>query len=262
VRKPTWSDEWPESWKQAYRIDEVELWGNRIDVGHTYAYQRRFAESTRQVARYLPPGSSIIDVAAGQGSFTVWLADHGYKVTWNDLRGDLEGYVRLRDDSGMVSYLPGNALELDGVGPFDAVIANEIVEHVAHPDQLMAELAGLCRPGGLLFMSTPHGGYSRSGLPTFSQVTDFSALELEQFKPGAEGHLFLLTNEELTELAHSAGLQVVEIANFTTPVLTGLRGTRRALRVVPAGAVRAANALLERTSKRLLMNTAVVLRRQ
>ena len=41
----------------------------------------------------------MLDLAAGQGNFSLALAERGYRVTWNDLRGDLEGYVRLKLDS-------------------------------------------------------------------------------------------------------------------------------------------------------------------
>src|SRR5262249_21383882 len=175
-------------------------------MGYTYAYQRRFALTIRLVERYLPAGSEIIDLAAAQGNFTLALAERGYRVTWNDLRGELQGYVETKRVSGDVRYRPGNAFELDDVGPVDAGLAAEIIEHVAHPDDFLRHVRDLCRPGGWIFLSTPHGGYIRNKLPNFRDVEDLQALEAEQFKPGAEGHLFLFTNDELAELAAEAEL--------------------------------------------------------
>jgi len=216
------------------------------------------------IEKYLPTGASIVDVAAGQGNFTLAMAEAGYRVVWNDLRADLEGYVRMKYEGGVVDYAGGNAFDVLDGGDFDAVMANEIIEHVAHPDDLLRQLARLCRPGGLIFLSTPNGGYWHTGLPSFEEVDDPNLLESEQFAPGAEGHLFLLTNSELVALATEAGLEVVELVNFTSPLLVGDFGINRLLRFVPAHAVTAANSLLEqlpdRVGRSVLMHTCAVFR--
>jgi 2-polyprenyl-3-methyl-5-hydroxy-6-metoxy-1,4-benzoquinol methylase len=262
MRQPVPSDDWSELWKGYFQTDRAEWWGWRINIGYTYAYQRRFAEAMRLVGRYLPTGSTIIDVAGGQGNFSLALAEHGYRMVWNDLQADLQGYVQLKWEAGDIRYLPGNAFEIDHEHLYDAVLATEIIEHVAHPDDFLAQLASLVRPGGLIFLSTPHGGYVRTGLPTFAQVHDHVALESQQFQPGSEGHLFLFTNDELIALAAAAGLDVVEMTNFTSPVFSSARGlAARSLRFVPRRVADAINGAVERMSKRLLMNTAVVLRR-
>ena len=46
-----------------------------------------------------------------QGNFTLRLAELGYRVTWNDIRQDLAGYVQLKWKTGDVTYRPGNILE-------------------------------------------------------------------------------------------------------------------------------------------------------
>ena len=150
--------------------------------------------------------AEIIDVAAAQGNFSLALAERGYRVVWNDLQADLQGYVQIKYESGDIRYLPGNAFDIDHGHAYDAVMATEIIEHVAHPDSFLSQLSPLVRPGGLIFLSTPNGGYFRTGLPTFSEVHDLDALEARQFQPGSEGHLFLFTNDQLSELAVGAGL--------------------------------------------------------
>ena len=78
------------------------------------------------------------------------------------------------------------------VGRFALVIACEVIEHVAHGDQFARQLMEFVAPGGHLLVTTPNGSHVRSKLPTYSQVTDFSALEALQFKPDADGHLYHL----------------------------------------------------------------------
>ena len=255
---------WPEAWKESFNNDSAEFWGWRINLGYTYAYQRRFRETVSLVERHLPRGSSVVDIAAGQGNLTLRLAELGFPVCWNDIRGELEGYVRLKHETGEVEYVPGNAFEVLQGRRFRAVVANEVIEHVAHPDELLEKLADLCEPGGLVFLSTPNGGYFHTGLPTFSEITDPVLLERHQFQPGSEGHLFLLTNRELVDLSAKAGLSVVELRNFTSPLLAGDFRLRKLLRFLPEWLVRGANSVVERLPARFrsryLMHTCVVLR--
>lgn len=263
MRKPSFDQTWSDACKQAYLTDSSEFWGNvNVNPGYVYAYQRRFSVTMALVERHLPRGSTLIDVAAGSGNFTHGLAERGYRVTWNDLQAELAGYVELkREPNSWIEYRPGNAIEMAD-GEYDAVMANEVIEHVAHPDALLASLSSLCRPSGLIFLSTPNGGYRRNRLPTFGQVEDFGALEAVQFQPGAEGHLFLFTNDELRRLAGAAGLEVVVLKNFTSGLLGGdFAHSIRTLRSIPRGLVERLDQAIERRGEDLLMNTALVLRK-
>ncbi len=67
---------------------------------------------------------------------------------------------------------------------------DEIIEHVAHPLELLGHLKNFLEPGGRLMLTTPNGSYFRNKLPTYSEVQDFSELETRQFMPDVEGHLF------------------------------------------------------------------------
>jgi 2-polyprenyl-3-methyl-5-hydroxy-6-metoxy-1,4-benzoquinol methylase len=64
----------------------------------------------------------ILDVAAAQGNYTVALAELGYDVTWNDIREDLAGYVRLKLEHGRIDFAPGNVFELSFPAPFDGLL--------------------------------------------------------------------------------------------------------------------------------------------
>ncbi|MGD9750841.1 MAG: class I SAM-dependent methyltransferase [Acidimicrobiia bacterium] len=162
-----------------------------------------------------PPGGRVLDVAAAQGTMSLELAEAGFEVTWNDLRADLADYVAMKHEHGWLEYRPGNILDADTgadtADTFDVVLAAEILEHVAHPDELLSRLATRVRPGGALVISTPNGANALSRLPTFSQIADPTLLESEQFKPNADGHLFLLTAAELEQMARAAGLHVERI---------------------------------------------------
>jgi 2-polyprenyl-3-methyl-5-hydroxy-6-metoxy-1,4-benzoquinol methylase len=226
--------DWPESWRHVYEFDRVEIFGERTNPGHTQAYQTRARHLLEMAAEVLKPGDRVLDLAAAQGNYTLWLAEQGYDVTWNDLRADLEGYVRLKHERGSVRYAPGDAFKLEFPEPFDLVIITEIIEHVAHPDEFLAQVARLTRPGGYVLLSTPNGEYFLSDRPRFSDTADASQYEAMQFQPDASGHIFLLHTDEVAPLAHAAGLAVCEIRLFTNPLTNGHLKTAFLHRVLPS----------------------------
>src|SRR5438132_10084299 len=95
-------DTWPESWKYSYHFDLEEVYGDIVNRGYAYAYENRRQETVRLLTEVLSPGARILDLAAGQGNFSLTLAEMGYDVTWNDLRSDLAGYVGLKHQHGSI----------------------------------------------------------------------------------------------------------------------------------------------------------------
>jgi 2-polyprenyl-3-methyl-5-hydroxy-6-metoxy-1,4-benzoquinol methylase len=230
---------WPQSWKESSFYDRSEIYGEISHHGYAYAYENRRRETLRLLTEVLSPGARILDVAAAQGNFSLALAELGFDVTWNDLRRELADYVRLKYERGKIEYAAGNAFELTFPTLFDAVLITEIIEHVAHPDDFLAKAAALVRPGGYIVMTTPNGGYFRNRLPKFSECADPTVFESVQFKPNADGHIFLLHVDEIEPLAKRAGLTVDKIRLFTNPLTAGYVKTEALLKILPRGIVRA-----------------------
>ena len=224
---------WPQSWKESYFYDQSEIYGEISHYGYAYAYENRRRETLRLLIEVLSPGARILDVAAAQGNFSLTLAELGFDVTWNDLRTELADYVRLKQERGKIAFAAGNAFELAFPSLFDAVLITEIIEHVAHPDDFLAKAATLVRPGGYIVMTTPNGGYFKNRLPKFSECTDPAVFESMQFKPNADGHIFLLHTDEIKPLAQRAGLVVEKIALFTNPLTAGHVKTEPLLKILP-----------------------------
>ncbi|HKP05586.1 MAG TPA: methyltransferase domain-containing protein [Chthoniobacterales bacterium] len=229
--------EWPQSWKDSYFYDRSEIYGEISHYGYAYAYEKRRRETLRLISEVLSPGASVLDIAAAQGNFSLALAELGFEVTWNDLRTELADYVRSKHERGQIHFAPGNAFELGFPSLFDAVLITEIIEHVAHPDDFLVKAAALVKPGGYVVMTTPNGGYFKNTLPKFSECADPAVFESVQFKPNADGHIFLLHTDEIEPLARRAGLTLDKIALFTNPLTAGHMKTEGLLKILPRGVV-------------------------
>ncbi|MGI8891138.1 MAG: class I SAM-dependent methyltransferase [Chthoniobacterales bacterium] len=226
-------EKWPASWKASYLYDLEEVYGRIKNRGYAYAYDRRRRATFELITEALPPGARILDIAAAQGNFSIALAEMGYEVTWNDMRAELADYVRLKQESGTIHFAPGNAFEVELPVLFDGVLITEVIEHTAHPDQLLARTAELVRPGGYVVMTTPNGAYFRNNLPKFSETSDPAAYESIQFKPDTDGHIFLLHPEEIEPLAKRAGLVLEKLKLSTNPLTSGHVKTAVFLRHLP-----------------------------
>ncbi len=193
-----------------------------------WAFGRMRTLLTLQDALFLKPRSALT-IAAGGGDLSTCLAASDCDVVANDLREE-ELRISLREFSN------GDCIRIEGgdmfllspqrLGKFDLVLACEIIEHVAHPLELLKHLKKFLKPDGRLILTTPNGLYFRNKLPTYSEVQDFDELERRQFMPDADGHLFLLTPYELCELAASVGLLVERLNIWGTPMLNGHVGFR------------------------------------
>ena len=256
---------WPLSWKTSYRFDCEEIYGEPRNLGYSYAYANRRRHTIALLTDAVARGSSILDIAAAQGNFSLAFAELGYRVTWNDLREELADYTRLKYEVGDLTYAPGDAFGLSFPDLFDAVLITEIIEHVAHPDQFLAKVAQLVKPGGYVIMTTPNGEYIKNTLPKFSDCPDPSAFEAGQFKPDADGHIFLLHRDELEPLAAQAGLRVEEVSLFTNPLTNGHMKMESLLRVLSKSTVeaveRGARQLPAWLARRLLVQMGVRFRR-
>jgi len=111
MRRLTFDPSWPDSWKSSYAYDQLDIWGSRADPGYIYQYQNRRNWTLNTIRELVPPASSVLDVAGASGNFSLPLAELGYRVTWNDLRTELAGYVQAKHELGEIEFSPGNIFD-------------------------------------------------------------------------------------------------------------------------------------------------------
>ncbi len=121
-----------------------------------------YGRPRREMVRHVPSEAAVIlDVGCGAGAFGA-----GLKKEWQSQGRQLEVWgvemdpvaaeraaevldrVLVGDAGTVLSDLPS--------GGFDAIILNDILEHVVEPEQLLRELRPLLRTGGHIVSSVPN----------------------------------------------------------------------------------------------------------
>lgn len=103
----------------------------------------------RDVTRHFAPDAQLLDLGCGNA----WVAEHFPNYTGIDGSPDA---VRVAAERGR-TVIQGDVdqpLPFDDAS-FDAVIAKDLLEHVADPVAVVTEIHRVLRPGGLVFASSP-----------------------------------------------------------------------------------------------------------
>ncbi len=133
--------------------------GTRYTHGHHASVLRshrwRTAEnSASYLLPHLVPGSSLLDVGCGPGTITVDLARRVApgRVIGLDRSDEAIDTASGLDTEGVdVTFTTGDlfALPFDD-GTFDVVHAHQVLQHLDRPVAALAEMARVCRPGGIV----------------------------------------------------------------------------------------------------------------
>lgn len=169
----------------------VHEWGSAPEfVGPRHELRERFLFDLLLAA---DPGPRILNVGAGQGSFTQLLEARGYDVVSTDLS---ESAVAVLE-----SRVRGDVLQADLTdlplpdGAFDGVVAGEVLEHIEAEGQALSEAGRVLRPGGVLVLSVPAhpawfgasdrwaGHVRRYTRATLTRAIGDAGLELDRLRP-------------------------------------------------------------------------------
>ena len=154
-------------------------------------------------AQPLMAGRRVLDLGSGEGFGAALLADRAASVTGVDI--DERTVQHSRANYPDIEFAVASAIDLSAfaAASFDAVVTFELIEHVADQEQVLAEIARVLAPGGLVVMSTPER-------QAYSDDRDF-------VNPYHEREL---TQDEFTALLRS---RFANVSLFAQGAITGSR---------------------------------------
>jgi len=214
------------------RLTRVGLYYEpKFDFGlfEEHGYLLKEAENTLHqelLARDWPADWQVADLGASRGAFSARLARRVSHVTSVD--------VERPSEAGAAEAL---ALDLDGdfareLGRrrYDCVLALDLIEHLARPEEGVKKIAEILKPGGLLYASTGNIAYFVMRL----------SLLAGQFNYGKRGildltHTRLFTIYSFKKLLVNNGFVVREVRGFGPPI-RDMVGESRTLRAADSTA--------------------------
>ncbi len=157
------------------------------------------------IRKYLPKPSRIVDLAAGEGAFSVKLKNAGHEVLAID--GSDKNWkvpeIELRIEN-FDSEFAGKILTDND--KLDAVVAIEIRVHLETPFIFARECAKLLNSGGLLFLTTPNveAALSRLIFLFTGRLNSFG--EYETVRPA---HITPIFRWKLEMILAEAGFEII-----------------------------------------------------
>ena len=175
---------------------DTHVWGTAPDfVGPRHEFRERLLLGLLTAAR---PGRKVLNVGAGQGSFSRLLEARGYEVVSTDVSRAALDVLRSRV-AGDVVAADMTALPFAN-GQFDAVVAGEVIEHIEDDRAALSEAARVLDAEGVLALSVP-------AHPEWFGPSDRWA-----------GHVRRYERDRLEDVIRDAGLTLVELRPWGFPV--------------------------------------------
>ena len=159
------------------RFEPAEA-GGRI----LYEHLHRYAICRDRVA-----GQRVLDVACGAGYGTNILAQVASHATGLDLDEAAIRAARRRYRRQNLKFVAADCCDMPFEdGSFDAVTANEMIEHIEDHDAFIEEVKRVLQPGGIFMVSTPNKPiYNRYKSPNPFHVSE---MDIPEFRELLESH--------------------------------------------------------------------------
>jgi SAM-dependent methyltransferase len=144
----------------------IEWTGERLvpwaaDPPVVYEHYHRYLFAAQLLA-----GRDVLDLASGEGYGAALLSDSARSVMGVDVDERSVEHSRLNYEAPNLEFRVADARELSDFESrsFGAVVAFEVIEHVAEQEQVLAEIERVLAQDGILILSTPERTvYSKKG---------------------------------------------------------------------------------------------------
>jgi 2-polyprenyl-3-methyl-5-hydroxy-6-metoxy-1,4-benzoquinol methylase len=210
----------------AHRAGRLGLGGARGGTAPEYALKESEDSSHGVILRWLaelPPGR-LLDLGCSNGALAERARAVGHRVVGVDL-AELRGTAERVDRLVRADLDHGIPDEVGEDGPFDVVLAGDVLEHVRDPERVLDQARDLLAPGGRLIVSVPNFGHWYVRLRTVLGLFDYDQRGLLD-----RTHVHFFTRRSIRRELRRARFRVARSAVTGLPFELVARGRGRGWR--------------------------------
>lgn len=206
------------------------------EIAHSWEsrYKKRSFRRREHILDVCLPTQSIsgqkwLDVGCGTGRLSRALARRGCSVIGFDASPEMIRVAEAESQAENLSWAPEfrqlSVEQMHGLGEFDGVLCNSVVEYLDNPEACIAACAASLRPGGKLLMSVPNRlsllrktlllTYRVSKAFTGNGWPNYLALSRNEYRP-----------KEFAAMLERHGLQIKRTSFFGGPFPTWIQDLR------------------------------------
>lgn len=175
-----------------------------VTTGLCHEFTDYYGEARTDILPFLDRGCrDVLEVGCGRGATGALLQDRlGCRVTGVELNP----VVARAAGERLYRVISGDILEVDPGGPYDAVVACELFEHLTEQGVFLDRLRRWVRPGGRAVLSVPNVGHHSVVGDLLAGRWDYLPVGLLCFT-----HFRFFTRRTLVDWLMAAGLRDFEI---------------------------------------------------
>jgi SAM-dependent methyltransferase len=181
----------------------VQLYAAMDDDAYLESAAMRGESNYQQVKRALKgldSATRVLEIGAGSGALVDLLSKDFAQIEGVEPSDAFCAYAK--EKHGLELRCCG-VEDLDGSGEYDAVLALDVIEHVASPADFMATVRRLLKPGGRVVIVTPNLG---------SITAKLLGQKWWHIRPP---HVYYFSTASFRRLAEQHDLQVESVRNFS-----------------------------------------------
>ena len=196
-------------------IGSAAFW-NRHATGYAarnFGNPAAYEATLSRVRAHLSPGDNVLELGCGTGTTALRLADTGARIEPWDHASAMIALAQAKPEAAAAADVTFHAGEIEAAiarGPFDAVLAFNLLHLLDDLDATLADIHGALRPGGLILSKTickpDRGGpvlyhLLRACLPLLQRLGKAPAMRLRRVSA-------------LEAAVRHAGFEIIETGNY------------------------------------------------
>lgn len=172
----------------------------RSDNAGRVGYVNKYTKSYWQAKGRTGDRFRLLDVGAGLGVFPYKMKQEG----WDCLAMDMDAkLVKHHQEVAGIDSIVGDVRYLDGIGKFDLITFNKVLEHITDPISVLASAKRLLKPDGLVYIELPDG-----------EGAEVEGKDREEY---LLGHIHVFSFASYALLVARAGMQLINCQRLQEP---------------------------------------------